>query len=171
VKRKDKEKIVNELKEKLKENENIIFVDFKGISVAQANELRRRIKENNSYFKVVKNRLLKRALEPTDDNKIMSIFTGPTAIAYNNHDPVKLAKTLISFSKENNVLSIKGGLLRGEFIEENKIKEIASLPAKEVLIAKFAFLMASPLINMLQLLKAPLVNFGILLQQLKEKRG
>ncbi|MCP2606481.1 hypothetical protein NLC27_02890, partial [Candidatus Aminicenantes bacterium AC-708-I09] len=77
----------------------------------------------------------------------------------------------ISFSKENNVLRIKGGLLRGKFVEENKIKEIANLPPKEVLMAKFAFLMASPLINMLQLLKAPLVNFGILMQQLKEKKG
>ena len=169
MRRKEKEKIVNELKEKLKENENIIFVDFKGISVAQSNELRRRMKENDSYLKVIKNRLLKRALEPQDD-KIISIFTGPTAIAYNNHDPVKLAKTLISFSKENNVLRIKGGLLRGKFIEENKIKEIANLPPKEILMAKFAFLMASPLINMLQLLKAPLVNFGILMQLLKEKK-
>jgi large subunit ribosomal protein L10 len=169
VRRKEKEQIVNELKEKFKQNENIIFVDFKGISVAQSNELRRRMRENNSYFKVIKNRLMKKALESMD-NKIISIFRGPTAIVYNNHDPVKLAKALISFSNENNILRIKGGLLRGKFIEENKIKEIANLPSKETLMVKFAFLMASPLINMLQLLKTPIMNFGILLQQLRDKK-
>ena len=169
MKRAQKERLVSELSEKLKENANIYLVNFKGLTVSQSNELRRRMKESNSYFVVIKNRLAKKALE-NGDERLISLFTGPTAIAYNNHDPVILAKILVSFSKENNVLKIKGGLAEKKFVEEKQIREIADLPSREVLMAKLAYLLASPLINVLQLIRTPLMNFGILMNQLKDKK-
>ncbi len=169
MRRIQKENAVNELKERFNENANIFLVDFKGLTVSQSNELRNKMRECDSYFKVVKNRLALKALESQDD-KLAPLFRGPTAIAYNNHDPVKLAKILVSFSKENRVLKVKGGLAEGKFVEGNKINEIANLPSREVLMAKLTYLIAFPLINMLQLIKAPILNFGLLMNQLKDKK-
>ncbi|MFQ6083700.1 MAG: 50S ribosomal protein L10, partial [Candidatus Aminicenantia bacterium] len=99
-----------------------------------------------------------------------NLLSGPTAIAFTEEDPVRLAKVLVDFAKENKILEIKGGLLKGEFVEENRVKEIANLPPREELLAKFAYFMAFPLTKMLRLFQSPLSNFGLLVSQLKDKK-
>lgn len=150
------------------------LLGFQGITVPQVTELRAKIRETGGQYVVVKNRLALLAIDgkPLDD--LREKFSGPTAVAYSEDDPVGLAKALTEFAKDAPVLEFKGGLLNGQQVEPDEIRDIAELPSREELIAKLLYLLQSPVQRFAQVLAALPRSFAVVLDQIaknKEQEG
>lgn len=170
MKREDKENIVKELREAFDKHDSFYLVDFQGMPVSQAVSLRDEFRNNSCTFRVIKNRLALRALKQEFPEDLKSYFQGPTAIAYTQQEPIKLARIIKDFSSKHKVLKVKGCLLEGQFFQEERFAEIASLQSREDLVAKIGYLMAYPLAKLSRTWQAPLNNIGRLLSQLKTKK-
>jgi large subunit ribosomal protein L10 len=136
VKLEDKKRIAEDLHEQFGKAAVVIVTDYKGLDVAKMSDLRRKLKEVQIDYRVVKNSLLIRASEETDVALIKEHFAGPSAVALSYDDPVAPAKVLTQFAKDNDQLEIKGGVLRGKAIDFDEIKALATLPPRDVLLSK-----------------------------------
>lgn len=170
MKREEKENRVKELKEDFDRCDSFYLVDFIKMPVSQSVELRKQFREQDYSFRIVKNRLAIRALKKDMPEDLKSCFQGPTAIAFASQDPIKLAQIIKDFSTQHKVLTVKGGMLEGQFFPGEKFGEIASLKSRADLVAKFAYIMAYPLIKLSRTWQAPLNSLGRLLGQLKNKK-
>jgi len=132
----DKKAIVEELQEKFRQSRIVIVTDYQGLNVEKMNALRRKLRDENIEYRVVKNTLLVRAAQDTDVAALDAHFTGPSAVAMSFEDPVAPAKVLTDFAKENEKLEIKVGLLRGKILEMADIKALSSLPPRDVLLGQ-----------------------------------
>lgn len=132
-----KQQIAQDLHERFAKSVIIVLTDYKGLDVAAMNALRRKLREANIEYQVVKNTLLARASEDTGVAAIKDHFKGPSAIALSYDDPVAPAKVLTQFAKENDKLEIKVGVLDGKVLDVQAIKALATLPSREVLLAQF----------------------------------
>jgi len=128
VNRSEKKDFVEKLKEELNSSSSVIVAHYSGITVDEAEQLRKDMRDNGAKFKVTKNRLTKLALEDTQFKNIADLFTGPTAIAYSN-DPVAPAKVAVNFEKKFENFKIIGGGFDGEKIDNTKINFLATLPS------------------------------------------
>jgi large subunit ribosomal protein L10 len=138
--------------------------------VSQAVELRNLFRENSYSFRVVKNRLALRALREDFPEDLKKYFQGPTAIAFAPQNPVGLARLIKDFSVRNKVLTVKAGLLDGQFLSGERFDEVAVLRSREELVAKIGYLMAFPLIKLHRTWQAPINSLGRLLSQIKTKK-
>ena len=136
MKREDKEKVVQTMREKFERSKVVILTDYKGLDVAAINDLRRKLRQADVEYKVVKNTLIARAADGTDMDLIKAYFKGPSALALSYEDPVAPAKVLMDFSKENHALGIKIGVMDGKVIDEKEIKALSALPSREVLLGQ-----------------------------------
>jgi large subunit ribosomal protein L10 len=132
-----KQQITEDLHERFAKSAIIVLTDYKGLDVASINDLRRKLRESNVEYQVVKNSLLARASEDTEVASIKDHFKGPSAVAISYDDPVAPAKVLTQFAKDNKKLEIKVGVLNGKVLDVQAIKALASLPSREVLLAQF----------------------------------
>ena len=132
-----KQQITEDLHERFAKSAIIVLTDYKGLDVTSINDLRRKLRESNVEYQVVKNSLLVRASKDTEVAAIKEHFKGPSAVAISYDDPVAPAKVLTQFAKDNNKLEIKVGVLNGKVLDVQAIKALASLPAREVLLAQF----------------------------------
>ena len=139
-----KEEELNDLKKDLAEAKNLILAQFQGITVEQDTDLRNKVRATNSKYRVIKNKLARIATKGTPAEQLASTLKGPTSIAYNNSDPVALAKALTAYAKANPVFVFKTGMVEGRVVNLNDLNAIASLPSKEELIAKLLFLLNAP---------------------------
>ena len=139
-----KKEELDQLKKDLAEAKNLIVAQFQGITVEQDTDLRTKVRATNSKYRVVKNTLAKIATKGTPAEKLAAALKGPTSIAYNNTDPVALAKALTAYAKANPVFVFKTGMVEGRVVNLNDLNAIASLPSKEELIAKLLFLLNAP---------------------------
>lgn len=166
-----KRKIVEEIKQDLSEAKTIVLTDYRGLTVAQMNRLRGILKEQDVKYRVVKNTLARFAVQEAGYTEIDPYLTGPVAIAFGYDDPVVPVKLLVDFSKENDELNLKGGILdRSNFLDENKLVEIAKLPPKEVLLGQVAGSLQSPISAFLTVLQGNLRNLVYALQAVKEQK-
>ncbi len=138
----------------LAQSEHAFVVGFRGITVNQVTELRRRIREKGGHYVVVKNSIVLRAMTGHPLEQLKEHFSGPTAIAFSLGDPVALAKVLADFVKEAPVLEFKAGIVEGQPVAANQIDEIAAMPSREQLITKLLFLMQSPISRFVKVLAA-----------------
>lgn len=159
------------LKEEIETSKSLILIDFTGIKVEHVNSLRREAKKSGIKYYVVKNTLLKKAVENTKYEGIMKFLTGPTAIAMSDEDPVIPAKLINDFSRKNKVLAIKGGFLGKDVLGVNDVKRLADLPSKEDLIARTVFLIASPIAKFVNVLCNPIRNFITVLSLLEKQKS
>lgn len=132
----EKKKIVEDLREIFSKSKVLIVTDYKGLNVITINELRRKLREADVEYKVVKNSLLIRASEDTDVALIKDNFKGPTAIAISYNDPVASAKVLTQFAKDYEKLGIKAGIMDGKALDLSAIKALSELPSQEVLLGQ-----------------------------------
>ena len=137
----EKQEFVKNLNLTLKEQDFLIVAHYKGLSVSEISSLRRKIRSSNSFFKVSKNTLTKRAKKDTSF-EVLENFVGPTSVAYSN-DPVSTSKAIVDFAKDNENLKVLGGAMDGKEISLNEIKQLASLPSMEALRAKILGLLSS----------------------------
>ena len=130
-----KQQITEDLHARFARSAIIVLTDYKGLDVTSINELRRKLRESNIEYQVVKNTLLVRAAEDTEIALIKDHFKGPSAVAISYDDPVAPAKVLTQFAKENDKLEIKVGVLNGKVLDVQAIKALATLPSREVMLA------------------------------------
>jgi large subunit ribosomal protein L10 len=158
VLRQDKERIVGELAERLKNTDTLLVADYRGLTMPEIDELRTELLESGARFSVVKNTLTRLAAEQAGLKQLLELIDGPTAIAFigADGDPVASAKILNDTARAHDVLVIRGGLLEGEAVSDAEIKRLATLPPTDVLRAQLAGAVAGPLTTIVGLFTAPL---------------
>lgn len=144
VKREDKQKQAEALREELRKARMVILASFEKLTVAQDTELRRKVAETGARYKVVKNTLIERAAQGTPAEPVAHQLRGTTSLAYTESDPVALAKTLTAYARENPALTFKAGVVEGRVIAMQELALVASLPAREQLFSKVLFLINAP---------------------------
>jgi large subunit ribosomal protein L10 len=149
---------------------NVYLVKFKGITVPQVTELRARVRESGGHYEVVKNRIVLRILDGSSLEGLKEHFEGPTAVAYNEDDPVALAKVLTDFAKEVPAIEFKAGLVDGQLIEAEEVKQIAALPSREALVTKLLFLLQSPITGFVRVMAALPQQFVTVLEQVRQQK-
>jgi len=164
-----KVEIVNKIKDDLSGADAVWVVDNRGLTVKQAEDLRKRIRELGATYKVYKNSLTKLALDDLGFPDIGEVLEGPSAFVFVSGDPVASAKALKVFAKENENLSVKGGFLNKGVVTDEQIKAIADLPSREELIAKFIGTIRSPLSGIVQVLNGPASQLVRVLGAISEK--
>ena len=152
--RSEKKDFVEKLKKEFNDSSSVIVAHYSGITVDEAEDLRKEMRNNGAKFKVTKNRLAKLALEGTQFKEIADLFSGPTAIAYSD-DPVAPAKVAVSFEKKLEKFKIIGGAYDGEKIDLKKINFLASLPSMDELRGKIVGLISAPAQKIASLMKEP----------------
>ncbi|HVT43956.1 MAG TPA: 50S ribosomal protein L10 [Thermoanaerobaculia bacterium] len=169
--REEKNQAVSELAAQMEKASNAFLIDFKGITVPQVTELRRQIRETSSEYVVVKNTLALIALKDSPMIGLREHFSGPTAVAFNDGDPVALAKALTRFAKDVPALQFKGALLDGQVVSAAEIDTIASLPTREELVARLLFMLQAPVRNLVTVLSANMRNLAVVLDQIAGQKS
>jgi large subunit ribosomal protein L10 len=173
--RSEKERVVEQLAERLRSTETLMVADYRGLTMPEIDELRTRLLEAGARFTVVKNTLTKRAAEEAGTTEVLELIDGPTAIAFleADGDPVAVAKVLNEVARANDVLVIRGGMLEGTVVGDAEIKRLATLPPAEVLRAQLAGAVFAPLTTVVGLFTAPLRDLvGVIdarIRQLEEQ--
>jgi large subunit ribosomal protein L10 len=164
-----KKEELDALKKDLAEAKNLFVAQFQGMTVLQDTELRQKIRDTKSGYRVVKNTLARKAAEGTAAEGVAKSFDGSTAIAYNATDPVSLAKALTAYAKTNPLFVFKAGMVEGRVINLADIISIAAMPSKEELIAKLLFLINSPAQRLAVALNGVARNLAVVMKQAVEQ--
>jgi large subunit ribosomal protein L10 len=167
--REQKTQVVKELAEELKDAQAIFAVDYRGISVPQAAELRSGLLDADARFRIVKNRLTLRAADEAGTESLKEYLEGPTALAFVKGDAALAAKTIFRLGSEWELLSYKGGLMDGEALDPDSFVAIARLPGREQLNAQFAGIVASPLTGLVRGLGSMIQGLALQLGQIAEQ--
>src|SRR5436190_5239247 len=167
--REQKTAVVDELASELKDATGIFAVDYRGISVPQAAELRAGLRDADTRFRIVKNRLTLRAADEAVTDGLKAHLSGPTALALVNGDAALAAKTLRRLGTEWELLGYKGGLMDGEELDPDSFTAIAKLPGREALNAQIAGVVASPLTGLVRGLGSMIQGLALQLGQIAEQ--
>jgi len=162
--------VVSELREKFERAKGVIFTEYRGLTVKEISELRNSLRGSDLEYRVVKNTLAKRAAEGTPVNNAKELFSGPIGLAMGYNDPVLLAKKIIEFSKANEKLQIKGGVIEGGLYGPEQVKTISELPTREALLSMFVGVMQSPLNKLAVLLNTTVARFIYAMNALKQQK-
>ena len=133
-----KEKEVKDLADKLKDAKIVLLTDYRGINVADVTKLRADLRKTSVEYKVIKNNIIKRALDTNGESGLDSLLEGPPAIIYGNEDYLEPAKIIYNFSKENEFYKIKGGIIEGKVMTTEEIITLAKLPSRQELFGMLA---------------------------------
>jgi large subunit ribosomal protein L10 len=168
--REQKQAAVAEIAEQIKESEAIFAVDYRGISVTQAADVRGRLREADATFRVVKNSLTERAADDAGVEDLKVLLTGPTALTFVRGDAAAAAKAIATFNRETELLEFKGGVMDGAPLEVDQIKAIAKLPPREVLYGQLVGVVAAPLTGLVRGLGGLIGGLAIALGDLQAKK-
>ncbi len=164
-----KAQVVEEIAERLGDADAIFAIDYRGISVPQAAELRGKLRDADASFNVVKNRLAKLAAEKAGREGLEELLEGPTAITYVRGDVVTAAKAIATFNREHDLLAYKGGFMEGDVLEEEHFTALARLPALDVMHGQLVGIAASPLTGLARGLGSMLSGLAVALGQIEEQ--
>jgi large subunit ribosomal protein L10 len=170
--RKDqKAQVIEDLAAQLGEAEAIYAVDYRGLSVPQAAELRASLREHDASFRIVKNTLTLRAADQAGVAEIKELVAeGPTALTFVRGDAALAAKALDTFSRRAEVLEVKGGLMNGRVLAADEIRRLARLPSRDVLVAQFAGVVASPITGLVRGLGSMISGLAVALGQVRDQK-
>lgn len=161
---------VAELREQLAGSRTLIVSEYRGLSVPEIAEIRRALRKQDVGYRVVKNRLMRIAAQDTVGEALSPLLVGPTAIAFGN-DESATAKAVIDATRPFKTVTITGGVLGDRAIDANGVKALASLPSREVLLARLAGGMQAPVATLAGLLAANIRNLGYALSQVREQKA
>ena len=167
--RDEKTAVVDQIAEQLGSAEAIFAVDYRGISVAQAADLRARLRAADARFRVVKNSLSERAADRAGLESIKPMLTGPTALTFVQGDAAAAAKALNDVARELQLLEFKGGLLGDTLLGPEDVRSIARLPTRDVLYGQLVGVVASPLTGLVRTLNALISGIAIQLQAIVDQ--
>lgn len=166
-----KSKAIDEIKGYLKDNQNIIITDYRGLNVTEISGLRNKLREQNITYKIVKNTLTRIVVDDLKLSDTKTYLTGPSAIAFNIEDPVQAAKLFQDFIKGRKNFEIKGGLLDGKIISADQISALAKLPSREALLSKLLGTMNAPVTAFVRVINAPAQGLVTVLDRIKESKA
>ena len=170
--RDQKAAVIEEVAAQIQESEAIFAVDYRGISVPQAAELRIKLNEAGARFRVVKNTLTLLAADKAGADSLKEVLDGPTAFTFvtaEGGDVALAAKALAQFKRENDLLDFKGGVMNGEVLTAEQIGELARLPALDVLHGQLVGVIASPITGLVRGLNALIGGLAIQLQKIADE--
>jgi len=167
--REEKAALIEEIGAEIESSEAIFAVDYRGISVTQAAELRGKLRDADATFKVVKNRLTKLAAEKTGTTELNDLLQGPTALTFVKGDTAAAAKAITSFNKEHEILTYKGGVMGETILDQDRFTAISKLPSRDVLNGQLAGIVASPLVTLTRGLGSMISGLAIALQQVADQ--
>jgi large subunit ribosomal protein L10 len=169
--RDQKAAVVDEIAGELERADAVFAIDYRGISVSQAAELRSKLREADAVFRVVKNSLTERAAEKAGASELKELLDGPTALTLVAGDPAVAAKALSDTARALRVLDFKGGLMNGNALTADEIRSIARLPSREILHGQLVGTIAAPLSGLARTLNALLAGVAVQLQQIVEQKA
>ena len=155
-----KKTVVDEIAEVIKDAQSVVLVDYRGLTVEQDTELRKKLREAGVTYKVYKNTMMNFAFKGPDCEAMCGLLEGPNAIAVSKTDATAPARVLAEVAKTAPALELKAGVVEGNFYDETAIKAIANIPSREVLLSK-----------VLGSMQSPITNFARVLKQIAEKDG
>ena len=144
---KQKQIIIDEIKDKFERAESAVVIDYMGITVAEADEMRKKLREAEVDYTVYKNTLVKRAIEGTKYEALGEILEGPSGFAFSYDDATAPARVLNDARKAYKKMEFKGGIIEGEYYDKENIEKIAAIPSRDTLISKFMGSIQSPIAN------------------------
>ncbi len=163
-----KKELVSEIKDKISKSKSIAFVNYSGTTVAENTELRNSFRKSGAEFRVYKNRLVLRALNELGITGADSYLQGTNAIAFGFEDEVSPAKILVEAGK-NNKFKIVFGILGNKIVSSEDVNFLATLPSKEILVAKLLGLLSAPATGLVSVLSAPARGLAVALNAIGEK--
>jgi large subunit ribosomal protein L10 len=161
--------VIDEVAGQISESEAVFAVDYRGISVPQAAELRVRLREADATFRVTKNTLTERAADQADAPGLKEFLTGPTAMTFVRGDAAAAAKALADFNRTSGLLTFKGGWMNGAPLTADQVVAISRLPSREVLYGRLVGMVASPLTGLAAGLSNLISGLGRQLQQIADQ--
>ena len=167
--RDEKAAVVEEIAGQLQQAEAVFAIDYRGISVSQAAQLRGRLHEADAVFRIVKNSLTELAADKAGASELKELLDGPTALAFVSGDPVVAAKALSDSARAFQLLDFKGGLMNGNPLSADEIRSLARLPALEVLHGQLVGTIAAPLSGLVRTLNALIAGLASQLQQVADQ--
>ncbi|MFH1094399.1 MAG: 50S ribosomal protein L10 [Candidatus Omnitrophota bacterium] len=167
----EKEYIVKQVSECLKNSSGLIVANFNKLKVVDIDSLRRKLEKKSTKLIVTKNTFLKKALADVSYDGAVKFIEGTTGLAVYRDDPVGVAKTLFEFSKKHENFKVRGGMVEGELIDAAKAKELSSLPSKQVLLATVLMRMKSPLTGLVNVLSGSIRGLVNVMKQISENKS
>jgi len=167
-----KKMMVDETFSRVKDADILIVTNYNGLSAHDMNVLRKELREVSAEYLVVKDSIAKRAIGKGQNSGIAEMIEGETGIAiYKKGDPTHISKVLVRFAKDHNVLKIHGGIIKGDLISKDDVKQLAALPSREVLLAKLANVLNAPIQGLAGALNAIICKLAYALNAVKDKKG
>ena len=165
----EKSQVVAEIKEKFQQSKGVVLADYRGLTVAEVTQLRNQLRQAGVEYKVLKNTLVRRAAQEVGVEGLEAYLEGPTALAF-SADPVAPAKVLSDFVKTNKLktFQIKAGVVEGRVVGPERVKDLAELPSREVLLAMVLRGMQAPLAGMANVLQGPIRKMGYALEEVRK---
>ncbi len=165
----EKAAVVDELAAQIQQADAVFAVDYRGLSVTQAVELRSRLGQVDAAFRVVKNRLTSRAADKAGADPLKELLEGPTAFTFVSGDAALAAKELAGFRREHQLLEFKGGTMDGEPLSVDQIESIARLPGRDALNAQLVGVVGSPVTGLVRGLGSLVQGLAFQLEQIREE--
>jgi len=162
-----KSKIIDDLAERFERQKIAIFSDFHGLSVVKSQVLRRLLKKNDAEYKVAKKTLLDRVLDKMGLSLKTKKLIGEIGVTFGYGDEIAAAKTLFKFSKNNEILRLRGGILGSRILDEKEIIALAKLPGREILLAQLVGALSSPMRGLVTVLQGNIRNLVVVLNKIK----
>lgn len=153
-----KKQEVAEVAQRFQESVSAVVVDYRGLTVLEATELRKKLRAEGMELKVIKNNILRRAASEAGYEDLVQVFSGPSAIAFSKDDAVAPARIVYEFAKNHEKLELKGGYVENKVVAVDKLAEVAKLPNREGMLSM-----------LLSVLQAPLRNFAYAVKAIGEK--
>lgn len=169
MKRDQKAQVIDEIAAQISESEAIYAADYRGLTVSQAADLRGKLREADASFRIVKNTLTLLAAEKAQAEQVKELIDGPTAFAFVRGDPALAAKALDAFARQEQVPTVRGGLIGTELLSNDAFRQLARLPGRDQLNAQFAGVVASPLTGLVRGLGSLISGLAIALGQLRDQ--
>ncbi|HBQ87308.1 MAG TPA: 50S ribosomal protein L10 [Syntrophomonas sp.] len=166
-----KEQVVKVIEQKINDASLIVFSDYRGLNVEEVTELRDKLRVPGVEFKVLKNTMMRFALKNAGYEEVANQVEGPNAVLFSNEDVVGPAKTIFEFVRQHPDLEVKFGLLEGQTVSPDKIKALADLPPREVLVAQVLGTLQAPITGFVRVLNANLTGLVRALDQIKEQKA
>ncbi len=161
---------ITEIAGQIQESDAVFAVDYRGISVPQAAELRAKLRDADASFRIVKNTLTERAADQAGAESLKALLEGPTALTFVRGDAALAAKAIADYARQTDLLPFKGGLMNGDVLEAAQISAIAKLPTRDVLYGQLVGVVASPITGVVRTLNALIQGLASQLGQVASKK-
>lgn len=166
----DKQAIVAEISDVASESISLVVADYRGLSVSQMTDLRKKARESDVYLRVVRNTLARRAFKDTEFECMDEALVGPLVFGFAKNEPGAAARLFKNFAKENDQLEVKALSLAGTFYDASQLDAVASLPSRDEAFSQLAAMLLAPVTNLARLLQEPSASLARALDSLKQQK-